>query len=660
MDTPDENKDCSCSECGCVHDHEDGVPWPILVKTIGAGILVIITVIAETGFIYPPGIGIISAVGALILTAYPILKEAVSGLMGGERNVCELAGIAIVAAVLIREYTAAAEVALILTIGELAEAYTYTRSKRDIRAIVSKNPRYGYVIRNEDIILVPVREIRIGDRVMIRPGDMVPVDGKVCEGGSWLDESCLTGESIPVRKEKGEMVFSGTINADVTLIVQATSLSDDSAYSRIVALIKEAGRRRPPTHPFIDRFARVYSPVMIVLALLVGVCTGSVIRAITVLIVACPCALLLATPSAMLASLGSAAKKGILIKSGEFLEICKRITVVVMDKTGTITTGKMHVTDIVPLGDSTPEEILARAAMAECSSSHPVGKAILQEATGRGIIVSCGGKTRQYSGLGVEDQQDGRQVLVGTLRFMSEQGVTVPDHLRGKDTVKEGKVDLFVAIDRVLTGIIRVSDSIRPESQEVIRKIRNLGITRIEILTGDNGQVASEIAKACDIPQKAVHAGIYPRDKEQFIANLQKQGEVVCFVGDGTNDGPALARSELGVSIGSREDTIALETSGVILMRKGLSMLPEFLSLGKRSGRIISINIILALGLNAILVIGASAGWLSPALGAVGHQAATLVVLLNSTRLAYTWGSDVMAVSHSGCTTDMPCSCAHT
>ena len=305
--------------------------------------------ITELGIISPPEVAIYSSIIALLLTAYPILKEAVMGLFKGERNVCELASIAIVAAIAIGEFTAAAEVAIILTIGELVETYAYSRSKRDIEGIITRNPRFGYVIREGEIEQILVSDIVVGDRVMVRPGDMVPVDGIVLEGGSCLDESCLTGESLPVGKENGSQVFSGSINLDETLILQTSRVADDSTYSRIVNLVKEAGMRRPPSHPFIDRFARVYSPLMLMIAGIVLLLTGSVLRAITVLIVACPCALLLATPSAVLATIGSAAKRGILMKSGDLLEICRSITVLVMDKTGTITSGKMHLSAIIPL-----------------------------------------------------------------------------------------------------------------------------------------------------------------------------------------------------------------------------------------------------------------------------------------------------------------------
>lgn len=627
---------CNNSSCSCGHHTHSASIRPVLLKTIFAGIFLLIALLAEAEIIQIPWIEIISAGIALLLTAYPILKEAITGLFNGERNVCELASIAIIAAILIGEFTVAAEVAIILTIGELIEDYLYARSKRDIDGIMNRNPRFGYIIRDEEIVQIPIHDIRVGDMIMVRPGDMVPVDGIVQEGGSCIDESCLTGESLPVEKKQGNYVYSGSINKDETLILKATKVSDDSTYAKIVALIRQAEQRRPPSHPFIDRFAKVYSPLMILIAAVVYILTGDIIRSITVLIVACPCALLLATPSAVLATIGSAAKSGILMKGGEFLEICKDITVLLLDKTGTITSGTMEISSVIPFGEKNIIDVLSHAALAECSSSHPVGKAIVAAALEKGIQASCSGNTRSYAGLGVEDHQNGAIVHVGNLQFMEDRGIPIEFHPDITPDEQKANNVVFVSVNHSLIGMITVADSVRPESPSVIASLKGMGLDRIEILTGDNQEIAKNIASSCNIPEKSVHAGMYPQDKEQYVAKLQKQGDVVCFVGDGTNDGPALARSNLGISIGSREDTVALETSSVILMQGGLSALPAFFRLGRRTSRIIIINVVLALLLNFTLIILAGIGILSPALGAVGHQVAVAIVLLNSARLAYT------------------------
>ncbi|HWQ66735.1 MAG TPA: cation-translocating P-type ATPase [Methanospirillum sp.] len=635
--TKTEFGDACSHSCGCSHDLQKDTIKPLLIRIAIAGFCILISIITELGFLTPPEIATVSSLIALALTAYPILKEAITGLLKGERNVCELASLAIVAAIIIGEFTAAAEIAIILTVGELIEAHAYARTRRDIEGIITHNPRFGLVIRDGSIRQVNVDDIVIGDQVMVRPGDRVPVDGIIGEGHSSLDESCLTGESLPQVKGPGSPVYSGSMNQDGTIILNATKKYEDSTYSRIVHLVHDAGLKRPPSHPFIDRFSHIYTPLMLIIAGIVLVLTGSIIRAITVLIVACPCALLLATPSAVLASLGVAAKNGILIKGGEFLEICQSITVIVLDKTGTITSGRMQVDAIVPYGDSTASDILEVAARAECSSSHPVALAIISAAREKKIAISCSGSAHNHPGLGIVDLQNEKQVHVGNLRFMHDQGIEVPDGIIAEieEQNLRGTIVVLVSVDRNLIGMIRLVDTIRPETESVITQLRIMGNDRLEILTGDSSQVANGVAIQCGISIDSVHSGMYPQDKENYIAELQQSGNVVCFVGDGTNDGPALARANLGISIGSREDTIALETSNVILMKGDLKSLPAFITLGKRTGRIILMNVILALLLNMILICGAVFGVLSPAMGAIGHQVATLAVLLNASRLIY-------------------------
>jgi len=627
-------KDTCSSACGCFHETDNKRLRSIIIRTIVACILVAISVITEFGFLSPPEIAIITSLAALVLTAYPILKEAVLGLLNGERNVCELASLAIIGAVIIGEFTTAAEIALILTIGEAIEDYAYARTKRDIQSIITDNPPFGTIIQDGKPVQVPVKTIRVNDKVMIRPGDKIPVDGIILEGNSSFDESCLTGESLPQVKGPGTRVYSGSINQEGTIIIKAIKIAEDSTYSRIVKLVRDAGLRRPPSNPVIDRFSKIYTPIMLLITAVILFVTGSYIRAITVLIVACPCALLLATPSAVLASLGVAAKKGILIKGGEFMEICKSITTIVIDKTGTLTSGRMIVTRIIPLGNATETDVLESAATAEQSSSHPVAKAIVETARLKKIKMKVSSNSKNNPGMGVTDLQDGKTVYVGNPTFIREHGIDIPESLSSEiDRYDSGVIIVLVSVDGVLSGTIHLSDKIRPESGDVINTLKRMGLSSIHLLTGDNRDVGLRIADSCGIDQNAVHAGMHPEEKEQFIAGLQKNGEVVCYIGDGTNDGPALAIADLGVSIGSREDTIALETSNVILMRGDLTSFPAFITLGRRTEMMILENISIALGLNILLILGAATGVLSPAMGAIGHQIATITVLLNSSRL---------------------------
>ncbi len=615
----------------CTHDLDAGSFQINLVKSLFAGILVVTAVTIE--YLYPtvPLIPIILSLIVLALTAYPIFLETYQGLRNGERNVSELVSIAIIGAVVLGEFTVAAEVSVILTIGELAESWAYARSKRDITDIVTSHPRFTHRIRDGLFIEIPVSEIMAGDMILVRPGDIVPVDGKVMEGQSHIDESCLTGESMPVLKREGDPVYSGSVNGDGTLTIRAEKTAEDSAYSAIIRLINQAGQRRPPARLFIDRFSRVYTPIILVISGLILVLTRDPIRAITVLIVACPCALLLATPSAVLAAIGSAARNGILIRGGEFLELCQKVSVVLFDKTGTLTSGRMEVSSIHPVRGFSERDLLEAAGIAECTSSHPIAGAIARRCEADGIPLSCSGERRMNPGFGVEAMVGDSVVRAGSRGYLNQAGIAIPDRIPERNTAE---IPVFVAKDKDILGSILIADIIRPESAGVIREIREYGIERIGMITGDTSQAASLIAGQAGLKDSLVHSGVLPGEKETIIAAFQETAETVCFIGDGTNDGPALARADIGVSIGSRSDTVALQTAHVILMSGGLHQLPAFFRLGRKTSQVISMNVFMALGLNLLMILAAAGGWLTPAAGAIGHQAATIVVLLNSAAIS--------------------------
>lgn len=623
---------CRGASCECGHTKPGPLFSHVLIRILSAVLLLAFALYND----YTGGMSAVTAITAglsLLLTGVPVIVEAITGLIQGKRNVCELAALALAGAVVIGEWVTAAEIALIMCIGEHTEEYMYSRAGRDLEGIITRHPRFCHLLRDTGTIEIPVDDLTAGDRLMIRPGDIVPVDCRIHEGRSGLDESCLTGESIPVFKGPGDTIWSGSTNLDGVLIVDTLRPVSESTYARIIELVSEAGERRPPSHPFIDRCARWYSPLMLLIAGLVLLGTGDAVRAITVLIVACPCALLLSTPSAVVAALGAAARRGILVKKGEFLEICRSITTIVFDKTGTLTSGVMKVIAIEPSGGTPEHEMLRIAGTAEISSSHPAGKAIVQACRDVGIELQIRGTACQYPGEGVEDRSDAGVTLVGSLSFLERKGVKIP--LPESDVVSNPAVcTVFVSHNGQYSGCIRIADQVRSETQKVLADLVHLGLSRIIILTGDTHQAAISLARFYCLPENRVFSGLRPSEKEAYIAELQEAGEKVCFIGDGTNDGPALARAELGISIAGRHDTVALETAGVILMRDGLSLLADYICLGRRTSQIIIQNVILALALNLLLILAAAAGLLSPAAGAVGHQVATVLVLLNSLRLA--------------------------
>ncbi len=624
---------CQCNEQCHNHDpdhnhvHSEESFHRQLLITVFVGILTIIAVILENSSSEYQVPVIVLSIVVLAITAFPIFKEAVVGLLNGKRNVNELVSIAIIGCILLSEFVVAAEVAVILTIGELVESWAYARSGRDIRKIIEGNPVYGHKIIGDTIEEVRVSEIIKGDLVLVRPGDVVPVDGTVIEGRSDLDESCLTGESLPVEKDVSDKVYSGSINYNGTLKIRADADAEDSTLGNIVKLVSEAGQRRPPTMLMINRFSRYYSPVILIIAAIVILLTRDPIRAVTVLVVACPCALLLATPSAVIAAVGYAAKQGILVKGGEFLEACQNISVVLFDKTGTLTGGNMEVSAIDPYNCS-EEELLFKAGIAESASSHPIAKAIIKECKKTGLNLICNGENVMDSGLGIRAVCDGSIILVGSRQFLSNNGISI------REGSTNGQMKIFVACDGRFLGSIYLNDEIRPESFDTIESIRKSGISKIGMVTGDSGDSVKKIAKAAGLLESMVRSGVLPDEKCHIIEEYQKNGEKVCYIGDGTNDGPALAMADIGVAIGSRSDTVALKTSHVVLMREGLSRLPMFFDLGRRTNHVIIENLVMALVFSFVMIIAASVGLLPPALGAVGHQIATVAVLFNSVRLS--------------------------
>lgn len=633
-----ESEACNCHGSGCSHEHTERELKINLIRLVTAGFFVTLAVLTEYRIIPLTELEIPAALIALALTAYPILKEAALGLIKGAWNVCELAALALVAAVLIGEFTAAAEIAFILTIGEMVEDYLYARTQKDIHSLMLHVPTTANIIRNEEIIEIAVDDIKIGDRILIRPGERIPVDGEIQKGQSDVDESFRTGESLPIQKNPGDTVYSGSINLDGILVITAIKPANQSSYAKVVELVQKAGMRRPPSHPMIDTFAHYYTPLILVIAFGTAFFTHDIVRGITVLIVACPCALLLATPSAVLAAIGPAAKQGILIKSGSFLEMCKKITTIVFDKTGTLTSGEMNVTTIIPENGSTQEEVLTIAGSAERSSPHPIARAILKEAKRTGIVFSGVGTGRHIPGKGAADTWNGTPVLVGNRDFFKENSIPVLESAK-QDNIQKNmyETEVLVAKNGEYIGKILISDTLHTDTKKALASLRHLGYSQYAIITGDNKKAAQAIADELEIPESMTYSGLLPSDKEKFVADLQEKGERVCFVGDGTNDGPALIRADIGVGMGSRANTLALESSGVILMEQGLSSLPTFLKLGKKTSQTIKENISLALLLNCMLIGLAAGGLITPVIGAIGHQFATIIVLVNSIRLSYTF-----------------------
>ena len=447
-----------------------------------------------------------------------------------------------------------------------------------------------------------------------------------------MDESFLTGESIPVEKNISDPVYSGSVNINGVIRITVSKKSSESAYSKIVGFVREAEARRPPTYPFIDKFASIYTPFTLVVTVLTFAFTGSIERAITILIVACPCALLLSTPSAVISAIGVGARRGILVKSGLYLEEAEKIDTVLFDKTGTLSSGKMRVKSIKAFGNFDEVLITALAAAAECGSEHPVADAIVRYAKENSIDAESCAKTNSTPGLGVEAQSCSGRVLVGNARFLAESGIFIPDYakIEAESLSNEGMTPVFIAQNEDIAGIFGIEDSIREESAAVLADLKKIGINNISMVSGDKCEVAKSVGRYCGINQENVFSGAVPGEKKSIVKNLQSAGRKVCFVGDGVNDAPALAQANVGISIGKRENSVAIETSHVVLLKDDLSLLLSFILLGKRTVKTIKLNVFFALSLTFLLMGLAFSGLIHPAVGALGHQIAVLAVLFNS------------------------------
>lgn len=596
-----------------------------------AGILLAGAIYGE--YLGLPAIAVNSlAILSALCTGVPIIISSIKGLLGGKQNVCELAGIAIIGAILIGEYTTAAEVGFILSIGEIAEEYAYRKSRREIEKIAAMHPDHGLVEKDGTLTEVPVDEIEIGDIVLVRPGDIIPSDGIVIGSSTSVDESCLTGESIPVEKGAGDPVYSGSINTNGAVRIRVQKKNSDSTYSRIIGFVREAENRRPPTYPFIDKLASVYTPLTLAITALVWIYTGSVERAITILIVACPCALLLSTPSAVISAIGAGARRGILIKSGSYLEEAGKIDAVLFDKTGTLTSGMMRVKSLMTFGNHDAGSVTALAAAAECGSEHPVARAIQKYAEETGAGVQGCTKTNNRPGLGIEANSESGTVRVGNARFLAESGVTTTARVQAEAELlsRSGTSPVFVSLDDEVMGIFSLEDSVREESGSVIAGLKKSGISSISLVSGDKREVAELVADACGIDRENVRPGVAPGEKKAVVETFQSKGDTVCFVGDGINDAPALAQANVGIAMGSRENTVAIETSHVVLLRDDLRPLLGFLRLGRITARTIRANVAFALTFTFLLMALAFFGIVSPAGGAIGHQFAVVAVLANS------------------------------
>jgi Cd2+/Zn2+-exporting ATPase len=550
----------------------------------------------------------------------------------------------------------------LFSLGHALEHYALGRARHAIAALAELAPQTAIVIRDGRESSVPIADVRPGDRVVVKPAERIPVDGAVREGSSAVNQAPITGESVPVDKAPGEQVFAGTINGEGALVIEVTAAIGDRTLDRVIRLVAEAQTQKAPTQRFTDRFERVFVPIVLVADVLLifippllGVWTleQSFYRAMALLVAASPCALALGTPAAVLSGIAQAARKGVLIKGGAHLEALGAIHTLALDKTGTITLGEPSVTDLRPATGATEDALLATAAAVERRSQHPLARAIVGAATRASLTVPEAGDLQSVTGRGIRSSIDGAVVEVGRLLMFEERGAVVPAEVRnavaelemgGRSTVvvfrapgaAAGTPTGSAAASGWL-GVIGIADEPRPDVRQTLDRLRQTGIRRIVMLTGDNAGVGNAIGQAVGVDE--VRAGLLPEDKVAAIKELAEQGPVA-MVGDGVNDAPALAHATVGIAMGGAGTAAALETADVALMGDDLGRLPFAIGLSRQARAIIRQNLYLSLGVIALLIVATTTGIIGIGPAVVMHEGSTLVVIGNALRLLVYRGDD--------------------
>ncbi len=568
---------------------------------------------------------------ALVGSVY-IWWSAIQGIRERDFTADIPVSFATAAALIIGQYSAAAVVAVLLLLGGMLEEFVSARAGNALDSLAKLLPDRVTVRRDGEDLIVPLEKVQNGDLVLIRSGDRIPVDGVVAQGTASINQAAITGESLAVEKQPGDMVFAGTLNELGALEVRTTKVGEETTLGQIRRMVAEAQEQKAPIERILNRYAKFYTPAALILGALVWWWSGDILRAITILIVFCPCVMVLATPTALVASIGNAALRGSLIKKGATIEALAKVTAVAFDKTGTLTFGQPKLTTLDPLGQLTEPELLRLAAIAEKLSEHPLGRAVVQAALAREMVIADPEEFTVLPGLGVRACIEGDEVIIGRPRLLSEQGITIDPQVqtRARNLAEVGRTVILVAHNAQVVGMLVLEDTLRPEASAVITRLRKLG-TRTVLVTGDNTVTAQRIAGELGISE--VHAEVLPAQKVEIVKQLQAQGMNVAFVGDGVNDGPALATANVGVAMGLGGTDVAIETAEIALLSDDLTKLPHLLSLSRQAMRAIKQNLIFSLSVLAIAVGLAIPGILLPVTGALLHELSSIPVIANSARL---------------------------
>ena len=555
-------------------------------------------------------------------------------------NIDFLVVIASLGALYIDQLPEAAAVIFFFSLSEALEEYGVARSRKALQALLHEAPKQANLI---DGTMLAVDQVSVGAKVAVRPGELIPLDGKVLKGNSAVNEATITGEPLPHNKQEGDPVFAGTLNENGYLEIEVTKASSDSTFSKIVRLVEAAQKAKAPSQEFIDRFARLYTPAVVIIAFAIATVPPLVLgasfmdwftRALVLLVIACPCALVISTPVAITSAIGGASRRGVLIKGGKHLEELEKVKAIAFDKTGTLTVGEPYISEVIALNGFSEQQVLEDAAGVEQFSSHPLSKSILQFAKEKGIALHSMKDYLNISGKGgkaICTVCDDQEHCVGNLKLMNTHGVPTEEIAAKTEKLeREGKTIVLVSGGGSLMGIIAIADQIKNEAKETVDRLASLGVRPV-MLTGDNQHTASFVAKDLDIPE--AYGGLLPEDKVSKIEELKKKYGAVAMVGDGVNDAPSLALSSVGIAMASKGSDVAIETADIALMNEKLSNIPDLVDLSRRTVRTIKQNIVGALLAKAAFVVLAIFGISHLGIAIAADTGMAFLVILNSLRL---------------------------
>ena len=543
--------------------------------------------------------------------------------------------VALVATMAIGQFRPAAIIVFIMAAAGALESYTLDKTRNSITDLLDFAPAMATVRREGAEIVVPVAELRVGDIVVVKPGSRIPVDGVVTAGASSVNQAPITGESMPVDKFPGSNVFSGTLNESGRLDIRTEKAGEGTTLARIVHLVKEAQGTRAPIQNMADRFTTWFLPAVVLLAIIAYVISGDVKVAVSVLLVACPCAFAIATPTAVTAGVSNLARRAVLIKGGIFLELGHKIKHLLVDKTGTFTFGRPKVEGIIAFSGRSAEEILRMACIAEKYSEHPLARSILAAGKARKLDIPDPDHFESAAGMGVEARWSDAKILVGKPVFLTDAGVSIDSHVEREiaKQSEQGRTAVLVAYNNEAFGLLAIADEIRPEIANIIRSLKKLGVERITMLTGDNPRVAEAVAREIGVDD--FMAELLPEQKQEYVKALQSKGHIVGMIGDGINDAPALALADVGIAMGAAGTDVAIETADVTLMNDNLSGVADFMWMSAKVMRRIKLNIFFSMIYNVIGLALGVMGMMTPIMAVIFQEAGCVTVVFSSTLLLW-------------------------